>query len=82
VLWTIAVILIALWVLGLATGTTAGGAIHGLLVLAIAVLLFRIIWACKPKPRTTPASHRGFAYHGILFKPRGSRAHPRPGTGE
>ena len=42
-LWTIAFILIILWGLGLATSFTLGGFIHVLLVLAVAVLLFRII---------------------------------------
>jgi hypothetical protein len=42
-LWTIAVILIALWLLGLVSSYTMGGFIHLLLVLAIVVLLVRII---------------------------------------
>jgi hypothetical protein len=41
--WTIAVILLVLWVLGLVTSTTMGGFIHVLLVLAIIVVLVRVI---------------------------------------
>ena len=40
-LWTICVILIVLWLLGLVTGTTMGGLIHILLVIAIIVVLVR-----------------------------------------
>ena len=42
-LYTIAVILIALWLLGLVSSYTIGGFIHVLFVLAIVVLLLRII---------------------------------------
>jgi hypothetical protein len=42
-LYTIAMILLVLWVLGLATGTTMGGFIHVLLVIAVIVILLRII---------------------------------------
>jgi hypothetical protein len=42
-LWTIAVILIILWLLGLITSYTMGGFIHILLVLAIVVILFNVI---------------------------------------
>lgn len=42
-LWIIAVILIALWLLGLVTSTTLGGFIHILLVIAIILVLVRII---------------------------------------
>jgi hypothetical protein len=41
-LWTIAVILLVLWALGLAT-YSASGLIHILLVLAIVVVLIRVI---------------------------------------
>lgn len=43
VLWTIAVILLVLWLLGLVSGTTINGFIHILLVVAIIVVLIRII---------------------------------------
>ena len=42
-LWTIAVILIILWVLGLVSSYTMGGFIHILLVIAIIVVLVNII---------------------------------------
>jgi hypothetical protein len=43
VLWTIAVILIVLWLLGLLTSFTMHGFIHVLIVLAIIAVLIRII---------------------------------------
>jgi hypothetical protein len=46
-LWTIAVILIALWLLGLVTSYTMGGLIHVLLVIAIIVVLIRVIQGRK-----------------------------------
>jgi len=42
-LWTIFVILVVLWLLGLVTSYTLGGFIHILLVLAIVVVLIRVI---------------------------------------
>jgi hypothetical protein len=42
-LWTIAVALLALWLLGLVTSYTIGGFIHVLLVIAVIVVLMRII---------------------------------------
>jgi hypothetical protein len=42
-LYTIAVVLIILWLLGLVTSYTMGGFIHVLLVIAIVVVLLRII---------------------------------------
>ena len=42
-LWTIAVILFVLWMLGLATAYTMGGLIHILLVVAIVVIVVRVI---------------------------------------
>ena len=42
-LWTIAVILIILWALGLVSSYTMGGLIHLLLVIAIVVVLVRVI---------------------------------------
>jgi Family of unknown function (DUF5670) len=47
VLWTIFVILLVLWLLGLATSYTVGGFIHVLLVLAVIVLLIRLIQGRK-----------------------------------
>lgn len=40
---TIAIVLIALWVLGLVSSYTMGGFIHLLLVLAVVVVLIRVI---------------------------------------
>jgi len=42
-LWTIFVILLVLWLLGLVTSYTMGGFIHILLVLAIVVLVIRLV---------------------------------------
>ncbi|MGA2916758.1 MAG: lmo0937 family membrane protein [Sedimentisphaerales bacterium] len=47
-LYTIAVILIILWLLGLVSSYTMGGLIHVLLVIAIVVVLLRIISGRKP----------------------------------
>ena len=46
-LWTIAVVLIVLWLLGLVSSYTMGGFIHILLVVAIIVVLVRIIQGKK-----------------------------------
>jgi hypothetical protein len=42
-LWTIAVILLVLWLLGLVTSYTLGGFIHVLLVLAIVVVIYNLV---------------------------------------
>jgi uncharacterized protein (DUF58 family) len=42
-LWTICIILLVLWALGMATSYTAGGLIHILLVIGLIVLVFRLI---------------------------------------
>ena len=42
-LWTIAVVLLVLWALGLVTSYTMGGFIHVLLVIAIVVVLINVI---------------------------------------
>ena len=42
-LWTIFIILLALWLLGLITGYTMGGFVHILLVIAVVVLIIRLI---------------------------------------
>ncbi len=47
-LWTILIILLVLWLLGLVSGSTFGGFIHILLVLAIAVVLIRVIQGRRP----------------------------------
>lgn len=45
---TLIVILLVLWLLGMATAYTAGGLIHLLLVIAVIVVLFRIIQGRNP----------------------------------
>lgn len=47
-LWTIAVVLAILWILGLVTAHTMGGFIHVLLVLAIITVLYRVITGRRP----------------------------------
>jgi len=42
-LWTIFIILLVLWLLGLISGYTMGGFIHILLVIAVVVLIIRLI---------------------------------------
>jgi hypothetical protein len=47
-LWTIAVILIILWALGLVSSYTMGGFIHILLIIAIVIVLLRVISGRRP----------------------------------
>ena len=47
-LWTIAVILVVLWALGMVSGYAISGFIHILLVLAIEVVLIRVIQGRRP----------------------------------
>jgi hypothetical protein len=47
-LWTLFVILLVLWLLGVVSSYTFGGFIHILLILAIAVVLIRIIQGRNP----------------------------------
>ena len=47
-LWTIAVILLVLWLLGLVSSYTMGGLIHILLVIAIIVIIFGFISGRRP----------------------------------
>jgi len=47
-LWTIAVVLVILWLVGLISSYTMGGFIHILLVIAIVVILIRVIGGRKP----------------------------------
>jgi hypothetical protein len=42
-LWTICVVLLILWALGMVTSYTMGGFLHVLLILAVVVLLIRVI---------------------------------------
>ena len=47
-LWTIAVVLVILWALGLVSGYTIGNFIHILLVVAIIIVLVRVIQGRRP----------------------------------
>jgi len=47
-LYTIAVVLLILWLLGLITSYTLGGFIHILLVVAVIVILLRVIYGQRP----------------------------------
>jgi hypothetical protein len=47
-LWTIFVILLVLWLLGLVTSYTLGGFIHLLLLIAVVVLVIRLIQGRPP----------------------------------
>ncbi|MBX9869949.1 MAG: lmo0937 family membrane protein [Burkholderiaceae bacterium] len=47
-LYTIAVVLVILWLLGIVTSYTLGGFIHILIVIAIVVILLRLISGQKP----------------------------------
>lgn len=42
-LWTIFLILVVLWLLGFLTGTTFGGGVHLLIVLAVIVLIYNLV---------------------------------------
>lgn len=42
-LYTIAIVLLVLWLLGLVTSTTVGGFVHVLLVIALVVILLQVI---------------------------------------
>jgi hypothetical protein len=42
-LWTICVILLVLWLLGLVSGYTIGGFVHVLLVIAVVVVVIQVI---------------------------------------
>jgi len=46
-LWTLVVILVIMWLLGMVTSYTMGGLIHLLLVIAIVVVLVRVIQGRK-----------------------------------
>ena len=47
-LWTIAVVLLLLWALGMVSSTTMGGFIHLLLVAALIMVLLRVIQGRQP----------------------------------
>lgn len=47
-LWTIAVVMLVLWALGMVTSTTMSGFIHVLLIIAIVAILVRVIEGRRP----------------------------------
>jgi len=47
-LWTIAVILVVLWLLGMVSSDTMGGFLHLLLVLAVVVMVLRLLQGRNP----------------------------------
>lgn len=47
-LWTIFVVLLIMWLLGMVSGYTVGGFIHILLLVALAVVLIRVIQGRRP----------------------------------
>ncbi len=47
-LWTLFVILLGLWLIGMATAYTLGGLLHLLLVLAVVVLIVRLMQERRP----------------------------------
>ena len=49
-LWTIFVILLIMWLLGMVSGYTLGGFIHILLIVALATVLIRVIQGRRPIP--------------------------------
>ena len=46
-LYTVAVVLLILWVLGLATSFTAGGLLHILLVVAVVMVIYQVVTGRK-----------------------------------
>ena len=47
-LWTIFVVLLVLWFLGMATANTLGGLLHILLLVAVGVVIIRVIQGRRP----------------------------------
>ena len=68
-LWTIAVVLAVLWLLGLVSSYTLGGFIHILLVLAIIVVLINVIQGRRVSGRLHAAS-LGAAPHRLANRTR------------
>ena len=57
-LWTIFVVLLVLWLLGLVSSYTLGGFIHVLLVLALVVLVIQLVSGRRAHYRRIPGKHR------------------------
>jgi hypothetical protein len=49
-LYTLIVVLLVLWLLGLLTSYTLGGLIHALLVIAVVVLILQLVMGKRPPP--------------------------------
>ena len=49
-LYTLIVVLLVLWLLGLLTSYTLGGLIHALLVIAVVVLIIQLVTGRRPPP--------------------------------
>ena len=49
-LYTLIVVLLVLWLLGLLTSYTLGGLIHALLVVAVVVLILQLVTSRRPPP--------------------------------
>ena len=49
-LYTLIVVLLVLWLLGLLTSYTLGGLIHALLVIAVVVLILQLVMGRRPPP--------------------------------
>lgn len=49
-LWTIVIVLVALWILGLVSSYTMGGLVHLLLVIAVVVIAVRLLQGKKALP--------------------------------
>lgn len=49
-LWTVFVVLLIMWLLGMVSGYTMGGFIHILLLVALATVLIRVIQGRRPIP--------------------------------
>jgi hypothetical protein len=46
-LWLIAIVLVALWLIGIVTSFTLGGFIHALLIIAIIIIVIRLLQGRK-----------------------------------
>jgi hypothetical protein len=57
-LWTIAAVLIVLWLLGMITSTTIGGFLHVLIVIAIIVIVVNLFRGKKKASTKAPGSSK------------------------
>jgi len=56
-LWTIVVVLLVLWLLGMLTSTTIGGFIHVLIVIAVIIALMNLFRGKKTSVKKTTGDH-------------------------